>query len=192
MQCGFVRYERRHFSEHLRFMHRDQVDDTQLDHYCDMMHLRDNGHNCYWCGFCNKLQRQDSNDMHNAQEVRFKHIGDHYDKDDYHVRDWICVEANRPKGELFPKTKQTFRGKDGRRIPDDDEGSDLGDSGIPETLSPPYTGHTAPPAAQWTTHSGDMPASSAPYTRINHKRRRHSASEDEEEDADNVSDDGYC
>lgn len=45
----------------------------------------ENGDPHFWCGFCQKL-------LHMTWNLRLKHLGDHYTKDDYHMTRWVEIE----------------------------------------------------------------------------------------------------
>ena len=102
------------------------------------MRLGREGYNFFWCGFCNDLKPQ-PDELHGAWDWRFKHIGDHYDKDGYRVADWICLEANRRKGDLEGGKAEEggkWKGRVGKGSGDmgaleEEEDSDLGEDGIP-------------------------------------------------------------
>lgn len=69
------------------------------------------GNSFFWCGFCETLlpqlqpqsqhsQHQDSpvrDDAARAWEVRIKHIGDHFDKEGFHIDDWVGPEQDPAK-----------------------------------------------------------------------------------------------
>ena len=99
--CGDVFYYYDQAQEHLRMAHGVKGDEANMQ----LMHMGANAHNNYWCGFCQRLIPQESTSMHhNTLEVRYKHIGDHFDKD-HHINKWICVEARRAKGALAAEHK---------------------------------------------------------------------------------------
>ncbi|GAB1741383.1 hypothetical protein NU219Hw_g6618t1 [Hortaea werneckii] len=93
------------------------------------MHIGREAHHYYWCGFCDRLIAP-VKDASNAWEDRFRHVGDHYDKENKHVDDWICVQANRRKGDISKPDRR--KGKGLGAVKDSlDSDIDLGDPGIP-------------------------------------------------------------
>ena len=70
-----------------------------------------------------------------AFEERAKHIGDHYDKNDSKIDDWVCVEENRPKGQIAPQDRQKAEQRSGVEGTAEED-SDLGESGIIEQEFP--------------------------------------------------------
>ncbi|RMZ35236.1 hypothetical protein D0859_00620 [Hortaea werneckii] len=73
----------------------------------------------------NPLQRLEAP---NAWEDRFRHVGDHYDKENKHVDDWICVQANRRKGEISRPDRR--KGRSSSELKDNlDSDVDLDDAG---------------------------------------------------------------
>ena len=66
-KCGKLAHDAGIFAEHLRQRHRGTVrSEGDVSYHCEMMHLRANAHNCFWCGFCNNLIRQDRTEIQNA------------------------------------------------------------------------------------------------------------------------------
>ena len=97
-------------------------------------HLGREGHKNFWCGFCDTLIPQpDSSQQDSIQTsawvLRFKHIGDHFDKENLHINDWVCIEHNKKKSLITvqDKKKAKTRFRDGKAADD----SDLPDDGIP-------------------------------------------------------------
>ncbi|EME50190.1 hypothetical protein DOTSEDRAFT_68902 [Dothistroma septosporum NZE10] len=79
---------------------------SDIDIICASSHLGREGHRHFWCGFCRRLVKQGGlepfgtgagNGAGNAWDARFKHIGDHFDKDNMDSLDWVCVEEGRRK-----------------------------------------------------------------------------------------------
>ena len=91
------------------------------------MHLGREGHHHFWCGFCNKLIEQAEGIQPGAWDVRFKHIGDHFDKHNMNIDDWIDIEKNKKK-KLIDHDDQNKKTGPKMRVDDD---SDLGEDGIP-------------------------------------------------------------
>ena len=101
-----------------------------LQQMADETHLGREAHQHFFCGFCDKLILQGA-DMQDVFDERAQHIGDHYDKKDCNVDDWVCIETNKPKRcsaeHGRPKAEQRLDG-----IVEED--SDLGESGIIEVV----------------------------------------------------------
>ncbi|KAI7196774.1 hypothetical protein KC363_g627 [Hortaea werneckii] len=91
------------------------------------MHIGREAHHYYWCGFCDQLIAP-VKEAPNAWEDRFRHVGDHYDKENKHVDDWICVQANRRKGDISRPDRR--KGRSSSELKDDlDSDVDLDDAG---------------------------------------------------------------
>jgi len=163
-------------------------------HKVTEMHLGQEGHYHFWCGFCNQLIAQKEG-THNAWKERFKHIGDHYDKNDANIDKWICIEANKRKGSITKADRK--KAKQRLRVGGlEEEDSDLGDSGIAGIGGPSPSlfnsapGFTAPPRAfsPPTGHGPGMAMQGAAQDTSNKRRCIEFAVD---VDADNVSDDGW-
>lgn len=103
----------------------------------ETMHIGRNGHVNFWCGFCNKLIST-KEDLQ-AYETRLKHIGDHYDKHDCNIGDWVCIEENRPRRSIVKgdKKRAELRSRrNGASLAQLEGDSDLGEDGIPLEVSP--------------------------------------------------------
>ncbi|KAK0317039.1 hypothetical protein LTR82_011908 [Friedmanniomyces endolithicus] len=145
-RCTTISYDSAHFANHLRQQHQDSLINQNPALLSESMHLGAKAHRRYFCGFCNSLIPQNPTDFLNAAEARYKHIGDHYDQDSRHVNDWICSEANKAKGLLSAEERKRAKASSSSsssarpswRIvsEDEDEDSDLGESGIPLLLPP--------------------------------------------------------
>lgn len=98
-RCGVISWDPRQLTDHLEQNHQMTLGDTRVRECCEAMHLGANASRRFFCGFCNAFVQQRPEDLHNALEARCKHIGDHYDRG-FHVNDWVCIEADRPKGQL--------------------------------------------------------------------------------------------
>ena len=170
-KCGKVAYDAGIFADHLRRVH--VINEREVMSFCERWHLQANAHSCYWCGFCNDLQRQDGTEIQNAMEARYKHIGDHYDKGDFSVEDWVCVETNRAKR----CSSRKGRAKRQTRMSRLDDESDLGDDGIPASQVPQE--NTVMPAWSSPGH---------PRAQGSYRNKKRKMSVDLDEDAENVSD----
>ncbi|KAI7392040.1 hypothetical protein KC328_g7227 [Hortaea werneckii] len=137
------------------------------------MHIGREAHHYYWCGFCDRLVAP-VKDASNAWEDRFRHVGDHYDKENKHVDDWICVQANRRKGDICKPDRR--KGKGSSNVKDDlDSDVDLGVAGIPN----------ASPFSTDGSIVGFTPPSIAQARKPNKRQR---IDEDADIDAEHVSD----
>ncbi|KAI7153426.1 hypothetical protein KC316_g10618, partial [Hortaea werneckii] len=137
------------------------------------MHIGREAHHYYWCGFCDRLIAPVKG-ASNAWEDRFRHVGDHYDKENKHVDDWICVQANRRKGDISKPDRR--KGKGSSVVKDDlDSDVDLGDAGIPN----------ASPVSTNRSLVGFIPPSIAQARKPNKRQR---IDEDAGIDAEHVSD----
>ncbi|KAI7653183.1 hypothetical protein KC319_g10558 [Hortaea werneckii] len=138
------------------------------------MHIGREAHHYYWCGFCDRLIAP-VKEAPNAWEDRFRHVGDHYDKENKHVDDWICVQANRRKGDISKPDRR--KGNGSNEVKDDlDSDFDLEDAGIPN----------ASPVSTDGSVVGFTPPSSRSQVRKPNKRQR--IDEGADVDAEHVSD----
>lgn len=69
------------------------------------MYLGVDGYEHVYCGFCKGSvgrphDMPECQALNDAWTLRHKHIGDHFDKEHRHVRDWICVERQIAKQHL--------------------------------------------------------------------------------------------
>ncbi|KAK3675558.1 hypothetical protein LTR78_004642 [Recurvomyces mirabilis] len=182
--CGFVFYYHGLAEDHLRLVHKQKADEVAMER----MHIGANAHDKYWCGFCGCLIKQESTSMHhNNLEARYKHIGDHFDKD-RHIEDWICVEARRLKGGLAAEHRHKTRTHGRSKYHEDD--SDPGDSGIPNQRG--QTALAATSSSSWQALDPAIATTRDPaYTCHNGKRRRTSVPDYDLDDADGVSDEEF-
>jgi hypothetical protein len=156
--CRTVSYKKQDFIEHLQLQH--YIDNQQIESKCNELHLGKEGHYHFWCGFCQKLidQPLDSELYYgaeqgtNAWELRSKHIGDHYDKKNAKIDDWVHIEgasahptsmSSRPTNEALG-----FRPR-GRRNFFNNDDSELGPDGIPENYPTAAIGSQTGPGAYY-------------------------------------------
>lgn len=70
------------------------------------MHLGREGHGRFWCGFCNAIVAVDhSSGGKHPRELRFEHIGDHFDKEDRRISDYLCPQMQKRHGDLTKAEK---------------------------------------------------------------------------------------
>lgn len=77
---------------------------------CRQYLLGREGHERFWCGFCQRLVSQEKA-LQNAWDARFKHIGDHFDKEGKYGGDWVCIEENKAKRYIVPPSQEEGKGK---------------------------------------------------------------------------------
>lgn len=137
--CGRLIHQESTFIQHLQKRHNLGPGSLETKSHTKTMHLGREGHKNFWCGFCDKLIPQpDSSQQDSIQTsawvLRFKHIGDHFDKENGHINDWVCIEHNKKKGfiTMQDKKKAKSRFRDGKAADD----SDLPDDGIPAKYVP--------------------------------------------------------
>lgn len=105
------------------------------------MHLGREANHQYWCGFCNCLIKQDEG-MHqdgvprSPWVMRFRHIGDHFDKGKLHIDNWVCIEHNKPK--ILISKEDRKKGKNRLKTECTNDESDLGEDGIPSPHNSNY------------------------------------------------------
>ena len=128
-KCGHLSHDQQQFARHLELQHdiKDKSEESKTQ--CRNMHLGREGHHHFWCGFCDQLIAQAGP---GAWDVRFKHIGDHFDKENRSIDDWVDIETNKKKKLI--ETEEEGRNADLKSRIDDD--SDLGEDGIPFVPNP--------------------------------------------------------
>jgi hypothetical protein len=126
-RCGHLSHHQQLFTEHLATSHGFKAGTEEIKKQCRDMHLGREGHHHFWCGFCNKLIEQAGGIQPGAWDVRFKHIGDHFDKDNLPIDEWVDIEKNKKK-KLIDHEEQNKKTGSKLRVDDD---SDLGEDGIP-------------------------------------------------------------
>ncbi|KAF2172480.1 hypothetical protein M409DRAFT_50172 [Zasmidium cellare ATCC 36951] len=90
--------------------HRLQCTDDEILAECKRYLLGREGHERFWCGFCQRLVSQEKA-LQNAWDARFKHIGDHFDKEGKDSGDWVCIEENKAKRFIVPVEDGKGNGK---------------------------------------------------------------------------------
>ncbi|KAI9694344.1 MAG: hypothetical protein M1820_008992 [Bogoriella megaspora] len=96
IECAQVFYCRDTFKTHLATHHR-LANSTEIESEAKVRHIGRNGQGRFWCGFCNDVIKLEQRGI-DAWDERFKHIGDHFNKEERNIGDWICLETNKPKG----------------------------------------------------------------------------------------------
>lgn len=97
-QCGKVFYRREQFQAHLGTDHKIS-DDAYVKEQCKLRRIGRNGHNSFWCGFCQTVIMVEKKNLEGFDE-RFTHIdSQHLDKGE-RVETWFPMEGELPKGLL--------------------------------------------------------------------------------------------
>ncbi|KAK3722238.1 hypothetical protein LTR37_002671 [Vermiconidia calcicola] len=187
-KCGRLAYRKDTFALHLFRKHSVPLQTHQSEVECTRSHLGREGHHQFWCGFCDALIQQPESILQGAWDFRLKHIGDHFDKNNSHISNWIDIEENRPKGQLSDhdrKRSKAHRPRNGKGgFTDDDSG--LGEDGIPQAH-----GYNTEPVYQQQVSTADY------QTGMPLQRRGHAMSNEEiggvgeADDADGVSDEEW-
>ena len=135
-------YDRDLCAEHLQKKHAIPLDSSLSEETMEAMHMGRQGNYHFWCGFCNELVALSQDDCieHGAWELRFRHIGEHFDKKGKDIGEWVCVEANLPlklvrefarsEGNLRRESVSGRNGGVGEEEEEEEEDSDLGDDGM--------------------------------------------------------------
>ena len=178
-KCGKLAYNRDLFANHLCRRHNVPLKSPSNDEQCEKMHLGREGHHHFWCGFCERLIAQQDSMQDHAWDLRFKHIGDHFDKDEHHIDHWVDIETNKKKGFITNNDRKKAKARSRNGEYGDD--SDLGEDGIP-TFGP---GYSAPVSRAPPGFETGMPAQASVYTST---KRRMAAID---EDAEGVSDEEF-
>lgn len=192
--CGKLIYQEETFVNHLQRRHHLVAKSPEVQSHCKKMHLGREGHHHFWCGFCVKLVAQPNNAQQDsiqqsAWAMRSKHIGDHFDKNNRHINDWVCIEHNKRK-ELITKEdkkKAKTRVRNGKA----DDGSDLGDDGIPAALVPNYSGFNPNIITGHVSNMGANINTDASGDRKMEDAGDDDDDDDNDDDADGVSDSGW-
>jgi hypothetical protein len=108
-QCFAYAYNKDNFTAHLRAFHQIESE-VDLENHCASMRLGVDGHEQFWCGFCRKVIRQSPNRPRSAREMRWTHIGDHFDRK-RHIDEWVCFEFNKPYREITKEERKEQRRK---------------------------------------------------------------------------------
>ena len=104
-ECGKVFYRREQFQAHLGSDHKIS-DDIYIKEQCKLRRIGRNGHNGFWCGFCQTVIMVEKKN-HEAFDERFTHIDSkHFDKGE-RVQDWFPVEGDLPRGLLSPPAEES-------------------------------------------------------------------------------------
>ena len=97
-ECGKVFYRREQFQAHLASDH-NITDDARIKEQCKLRRIGRNGHNGFWCGFCQTVIMLEKKN-NEAFDERFTHIdSQHFDKGE-RVETWFPMEGELPKGLL--------------------------------------------------------------------------------------------
>ena len=97
-ECGKVCYRREQFQAHLSSDHKIS-DDIYIKEQCKLRRIGRNGHEGFWCGFCQTVIMVEKKN-HEAFDERFTHIDSkHFDKGQ-RVEDWFPMEGDLPRGLL--------------------------------------------------------------------------------------------
>ncbi|KAI9657593.1 MAG: hypothetical protein M1821_002769 [Bathelium mastoideum] len=94
-ECCQLLYSLDNFRNHLTAAHAYTEEQVKVE--CSERHIGRNGQGRFWCGFCKTVLKLEQRGIE-AWDERFKHIGDHFNKDCYDIKDWLCLETNKPKG----------------------------------------------------------------------------------------------
>ena len=104
-QCGKVFYRREQFQAHLCSDHK-MSDEIYVKEQCKLRRIGRNGHNGFWCGFCQNVIRVEKKN-HEVFDERFTHIDSwHYDKGQ-RVEDWFPMDGELPKGLLSAPAEES-------------------------------------------------------------------------------------
>ncbi len=168
--CGTLCSSKDAFTTHLQRKHDLKPGSTEMDRCTKGFHLGEEGYDHFWCGFCNGLIKPDEGVQHDgirpsAYVTRSLHIGEHFDKNKWHIEKWYCIEHKKPKG-LISKEDQK-KGKVRLKSKRCNDESELGEDGIPssslpEMPAPPYIEHDPAVSVQDSTKrkfgDGNIPA----------------------------------
>ncbi|KAK5117683.1 hypothetical protein LTR62_005106 [Meristemomyces frigidus] len=171
--CGEVAHNEEVMLEHLRTTHLPRAPPQELTSHLPRLHIPANantdtpGHSTgngpakFWCGYCRSFialaRHGNGTDMFRGDTgvavSRSRHMGDHFDKGEWRMREWVCLEAGRARGLLGEGGEHgggegqmtgrgcewvagmTGRGHEGNFEIDDDDDRNLipSDSGFPGT-----------------------------------------------------------
>ena len=151
-ECRRVLPNKPRLQKHLRVDHALSTDEANEER-CDSMRLGRDGHHRFWCGFCERAIEQQRENQ-GAWDVRFKHIGDHFDKDDCHIDNWLCLDENKKKGLITPEDRKNAKRRMRMPVLMDDDESELDDFDPLEGQTVPDTRKTAPVYAQPSHDTG--------------------------------------
>jgi hypothetical protein len=95
-ECAQVFYCKDMFKSHLQNAHKYNEDECNEE--SRERHIGRNGQGRFWCGFCKDVIKLSRRGIE-AWDERFQHIGEHFNRDQYQIKDWLCLESNKPKGQ---------------------------------------------------------------------------------------------
>nr|OQO24156.1 hypothetical protein B0A51_06249 [Rachicladosporium sp. CCFEE 5018] len=95
------------FDKHLAQTHRCSQKDVKK--HRQAMQLGRDAHGQFWCGFCKDIVPSKPGTNVTAKQYRLAHIGEHFDKDHKIIDDWVCLELNKPHGEIRKEEKRQAR-----------------------------------------------------------------------------------
>ena len=104
-QCGRVFYRREQFQAHLCSDHKIS-DDIYVKEQCKLRRIGRNGHNGFWCGFCQNVIMVEKKN-HEAFDERFTHIDSKHFEMGARVEDWFPMEGELPKGLLSAPAEES-------------------------------------------------------------------------------------
>nr|OQO22921.1 hypothetical protein B0A51_11095 [Rachicladosporium sp. CCFEE 5018] len=105
--CSTNFYLDQHFDKHLAQTHRCSQKD--IDTHRQAMHLGRDAHGQFWCGFCKNIVLSKPGANVTAKQYRLAHIGEHFDKEHMVIDDWVCLELNKPHGQIRKEEKRQAR-----------------------------------------------------------------------------------
>lgn len=127
-KCGRMFSKKEDFEAHLNGPHGEDLRNVHLETLINAFHLGRGGHHHFWCGFCDRLIAPPENQDQEKSNPRFKHIGDHFDKEKRNIGDWMDIEANMLK-RAMPETNPKYS-RNSTMTTESADDSDLGDDGI--------------------------------------------------------------
>lgn len=122
-RCGHLSQDNQMFMNHLEAIHSIKAGTEESKTKCREMQLEREGYHNFWCGFCNNLITQPDGSQTAARSTRFKHIGDHFERDNLNIDEWVDIEQNCKKkvingGGLMPGKKQIEASSSSIEIPE--------------------------------------------------------------------------
>jgi len=84
--------------------------DKSVDDLCEEMHLGREAYGRFWCGFCvAMIPVEHQVGGKSPKELRFDHIGEHFDKEERKIVEYVCPEMNKRHGDMTREDKSRAR-----------------------------------------------------------------------------------
>lgn len=81
-----------------------------IDELCEEMRLGKEAYGRFWCGFCEAIIPVEHQvGGKSPREIRSDHIGEHFDKEERRIAEYMCPEMGKRHGEMTREDKTHAR-----------------------------------------------------------------------------------